>query len=140
VLSDLLSRRTGAMLSPFVWRYFSAFEKNFGQGIVLTLTMSYIEMSEKINFSEHACDRIEERGADYEFVRKVVSGEEYGVRRRASRPDRIILVARDNKNVIWSIISDIECSAVITVRKANKTERKDYAKKSKDYRGTEKRI
>ena len=90
-------------------------------------------MSEKINFSEHACDRIEERGADYEFVEKVVSGEEYSVRRRASRPDRVILVARDNRNAIWSVISDIECTAVITVRKANKTERKDYDKKSKTH-------
>ena len=90
-------------------------------------------MSETIVFSDHAKRRIRERGVSYEFVEKVVSGEEYSVRRRASRPDRVILVAKDDKNVIWSVISDIECTAVITVRKANKTERKDYGKKSKTH-------
>jgi uncharacterized DUF497 family protein len=88
----------------------------------------------KRDFSRHARDRIRERGVGFGFVRKVVSGKVRSVRLNADRPDRVILTARDFIGRFWSVICDIECTEVITVRWAHKKEMRYYEKKYKAHK------
>jgi len=84
-------------------------------------------MGKRISF--HASKRIEERGASFGFVNKVVRGEVRRSRMPANRPDRIILTARDDlSGRYWSVVCNIECTRAITVYKAKKKEIRNYEK------------
>jgi uncharacterized DUF497 family protein len=78
--------------------------------------------------SRHASERIEERGASFGFINKVVKGEIRRSRMPANRPDRIILTARDVSGRYWSVICNIETMKAVTVRRASRKEIKNYEK------------
>ena len=83
-------------------------------------------MGKRISF--HASERIDERGASFGFVRKVVRGEVRRSKMPANRPDRIILTARDLSGRYWSVVCNIECTRAITVYKASRKEIRNYEK------------
>jgi|GEM_PF-4201748 len=85
-------------------------------------------MEREVEFSKHAVDRIAVRGADCEFVRKFVAGVENCSCLPSSRPDCIILTARDSNRVLWSAICNLERTAVVTVYPAKKRERRNYGR------------
>jgi uncharacterized DUF497 family protein len=90
-------------------------------------------MGEEI--SQHARKRIRERGASIGFVRKVVSGEVRRSKMSADRPGRVILTARDFLWRYWSVICNIQCTEVITVRRAHKKEIRNYENRRKTNKG-----
>ena len=83
-------------------------------------------MGKRISF--HASERIDERGASFGFVRKVVRGEVRRSKMPANRPDRVILTARDVSGRYWSVICNIESMKAVTVRRASRKEIKNYEK------------
>ena len=83
-------------------------------------------MGKRISF--HASERIDERGASFGFVNKVVKGEVWRSKMPANRPDRVILTARDVLGRYWSVVCNIECTRAITVYRAQKKEIRNYEK------------
>jgi hypothetical protein len=86
-------------------------------------------MGKRIGLSRHAYDRIAERGADEDFVRKVAYGQVKRSRLNSNRPNCVILTAWDGNGAAWSLIVNIINNTVVTVREANEKEKENYAQK-----------
>jgi len=86
-------------------------------------------MGKRVFISKHARDRIRERGADKDFVQKVVFGRVRRSRLNSDRPDCVIYTAWDANGVAWSVVVYIKKNIILTVREADEKERENYARK-----------